>query len=111
MTKRRQLVSSDQAKPRSTQHTAPCADCPWTRTALPGWLGGCSGHEWLQRAHSETHVPCHTVGNQQCAGLAIYRANVAYLPRSPALLRLPKDVARVFASPTEFAKHHSFSPT
>lgn len=101
----RQLVTSDEARPRKTQHTQPCADCPWGRASLPGWLGGADVQTWLQVAHSDTHVPCHTVGNQQCAGIAIYRRNVAKRV-DPPLLRLEKDVEKVFATPMEFQKHH-----
>jgi hypothetical protein len=108
----RRLVSSDEAKPRAKQHKTPCSDCPWSRTSLPGWLGGSSIEEWLARAHGEVCVPCHTVGNQQCAGLAIYRANVLKRPRDPNALLLPKDTQRVFAWPTEFTLHHKgLSPT
>ena len=104
--KPQQLISSDQAITSPCQHTNPCTDCPWARAALHGWLGGVSIEEWLQRAHSETLVPCHVISNQQCAGLAIYRRNVMRLPRPPLLVLKP-DHEQVFSTPTEFTKHHN----
>ena len=101
----RQLVSSDQAVPRKKQHTKPCSDCPWSRKALPGWLGGSTAADWVKTGHSDQVVTCHTAGNQQCAGIAIYRANVCKLPMPPNL-RLPADKEKVFGWPTEFTDHH-----
>lgn len=101
----RKLVTSDQATPSCKPLSKGCSDCPWTRQSLPGWLGGNSAKEWLQRAHTDTLVPCHTTGNQQCAGLAIYRRNVSKSVRPP-LQVLPPDRERVFATPIEFVAHH-----
>lgn len=102
----RQLVSSDEATTSEVQHRTPCADCPWARTALNGWLGGNTADEWLQMAHSETLVPCHVIENQQCAGIAIYRRNVMRLPHHPLLI-LDADKTKVFATPNEFLEHHA----
>lgn len=102
----RQLVSSDEATTAAVQHRTPCADCPWARSALNGWLGGTSIEEWLRRAHSNTLVPCHTIENQQCAGIAIYRRNVMRLPIHPLLI-LEADKTKVFANPQEFTDHHT----
>lgn len=104
--KRRQLLTEDDARPATRQHRAPCSDCPWARTALPGWLGPNTAAEWLQCAHGEAQIPCHTRTGAQCAGSAIYRANVVKLPRDPQTLRLPADETRVFGSPAEFTRHH-----
>lgn len=103
----RRLVSDADAIPRARQHTKPCGDCPWTRRALPGWLGSGTPEEWIELAHGEVKEPCHTVGNQQCAGLAIFRANVFKTPRYPGTLQLPQDTHRVFASNEEFLAHHT----
>lgn len=100
------LISSDQAQPSSKPLCKGCSDCPWTRTSLPGWLGGVDAETWLSYAHSETQVTCHTTGNQQCAGLAIYRSNVAKSVRPP-LQKLPADREKVFATPKEFMQHHA----
>lgn len=101
----RKLVSSRQAINGKVQHTHPCGDCPMARAALPGWLGGYSPDEWLLLVHSEAVVPCHVIKNMQCAGTAIYRANIVKRCVPPNL-KLPKDDVKVFATPMEFKKHH-----
>lgn len=103
---KRQLIASDEATERPCQHEKPCSDCPWSREALNGWLGGRPSEDWLRDAHGDGQVPCHVIANQQCAGLAIYRANVGKLPRDPDSLRLPSDREAVFANPGEFSAHH-----
>lgn len=101
-----QLLSSDDAVPAQGQHTKPCSDCPWARNALAGWLGSMTPEQWLANAHGEARIDCHTLAGAQCAGAAIYRANMAKLPRDASLLRLPADRERVFATPAEFRTHH-----
>jgi len=108
--KQRKLVTSAEAKPRKTQHKKPCSDCPWARASLNGWLGGLSIEDWLARAKSDENVECHTAGNQQCAGLAIFRRHICKSPRDPAVLRLEADREKVFANPQEFSDHHSQRP-
>lgn len=103
---KRQLVSSDKARPVITQHTTPCSDCPWRRDSLQGWLGSLSPRAWLSAAHGEDTADCHTTRGPQCAGLAIYRSNVCKRPRNTAALVLPKDRELVFSSPVEFLTHH-----
>lgn len=106
MAKRKQLVSSDEAKPKVTQHRRPCSDCPWARSALPGWLGSLTAGEWLEVARSDEAVPCHAHAGPQCAGLAVYRRNTCKLPVGDALV-LPADRQAVFATPAEFMAHHA----
>ncbi len=110
--KRRQLITTDEAKQSCGQHKKPCSDCPWARRSLAGWLGGFPLRDWLLAAHSEERIECHTKrgfdkDTPQCAGAAIYRSNVAKLPRDPSILILPKDVEIVFATPMEFERHHA----
>jgi hypothetical protein len=100
----RRLYAGNPA-PTKKQHKKPCADCPWARASLSGWLNGESPDEWLARAHGEVKIPCHLV-TAQCAGAAIYRANVCKRPRSPDILQLPKDKVAVFDGPAEFKAHH-----
>lgn len=103
----RKLVSSDEARPAAKPLTKPCSDCPWRRDSLPGWLGTISTDQWLEWAHGETVVLCHTVGNQQCAGMSVYRANVCKSPRDKTIQRLPADHDVCFSTPMEFKAHHS----
>lgn len=103
----RRFVTGDTAKPAKKQHVKPCADCPWHRNAIKGWLAGISPDNWLASAHGETRIECHCVSNQQCAGAAIYRANMCKELRDKTALRLPSDRTLVFANPNEFRKHHT----
>lgn len=107
MRKRRQLLISDDAVPSDKQHKKPCSDCPWARTALRGWLGPHTADEWLAIVHSDMEITCHTIEGPQCAGAAIYRTNVCKVPRDRAVLTLPANREKVFATPAQFKDHHS----
>lgn len=107
---KRQLISSDQAVPAKCQHTKPCSDCPFSRDALNGWLGGGTVDEWIMTAHGDHEMPCHTLKGAHCAGAAIYRANVCKRPRFDNF-RLPADQENVFSTPMEFKAHHEAKPT
>lgn len=95
--------------------STPCFDCPWRRNAVKGWLGPWSAEEWEQIAHGEAPIACHVTldgdngwnsdGVVQCAGAAIYRANVCKDPRDPAVATLPPDKELVFAF-GEFVEYH-----
>jgi hypothetical protein len=106
----RKLIAHDPDRKAGEQIKKSCSDCPWRRDALNGWLGGNTAQEWLIFAHSETQVPCHVYSDVQCAGIAIYRANVSKRPVNRALLVLPPDEVTVFASPREFLEHHEATP-
>lgn len=99
-------MSSDEATVAVRQHQKPCGDCPWRRDSLPGWTGGLDPNVWVRTAHGEERIECHTMTGVQCAGAAVYRANVCKLTRDPDNLRLPPDRAKVFGRPTEFIEHH-----
>lgn len=107
MSRQKQLISSDQAVSTSRQHKNPCSDCPFSRKALPGWLGSLTAEQWVENVHGEAFVECHTKIGPQCAGTAIYRANVCKSPRDPKQLDLPQNTKTVFASPQEFIAHHA----
>lgn len=100
------LIAANVNHVSNRQHCAPCSDCPWRRDSLPGWLGGGEPQEFIDMAHGEYKYPCHVIVNQQCAGMAIYRANVVKCPRDASILRLPGDTDKVFATPVEFLNHH-----
>lgn len=125
---RRKLLTTQEAVVTAKQHTTPCSDCPFLRTALPGWLGGHTANEFIRGAHSEVIMDCHTrkqperlvVGTDedplelayeddhhwQCAGVATYRANVCKQTLSPEILKGKADRKTVFAFAQEFAEHH-----
>jgi hypothetical protein len=104
-----QFKSSEDAIDAKCQHTSPCSDCPWTRKALNGWLGSLSADEWVRIAHSDSVVDCHTLRGAQCAGIAVYRRNVAKMAYPPNL-KLEADRVNVFANPMQFVEHHSKVP-
>ena len=95
--------------------STPCFDCPWRREAAQGWLGPFSAEEWEQIAHGEAPIACHLTldgdkgwasnGVLQCAGAAIYRANVCKQPKDPAVAVLPADRELVFSF-GEFVEYH-----
>jgi hypothetical protein len=60
--------------------------------------------------HGETKIVCHVYSDVQCAGAAIYRANVCKVPRDRTILELPADGRLVFASAREFLAHHEATP-
>jgi len=103
----RRFVSSEDAIRTKTQHRKPCADCPFARTAIPGWIGLRTPEEFTRDAHGEVYLDCHCTTNQQCAGAAIFRANVLKSCRDPRHLVLPKNTKLVFASSQEFQDHHN----
>lgn len=105
----KKFISSDEAVEAKCQHTTPCSDCPWRRDSLNGWLGGASPQEWIQVAHADVVVPCHTLNGAQCAGIAVYRANVCKMAYEPNL-KLPANRELVFALPVQFLEHHSKIP-
>ncbi len=107
----KKCVSSAEAEPATRQHTKPCSDCPWARTALNGWLGGYTVEDWLAAARSDMMIDCHTVSTAQCAGAAIFRGNIGKLPRDRRVFRLPANRVLVFSSPAEFTEHHSKPPS
>lgn len=105
----RRLVSVDEATPAEGQHTKPCSDCPWSRRALPGWLGGLTPKDWVRQAHSDVRIDCHTLKGAECAGASIYRRNVCK-EATGATIRLEADRERVFANPMQFVTHHEQNP-
>lgn len=103
---RKQLISEAEAVPATRQHSKPCADCPWSRRSLRGWTGGITPRAWIGAAHGDERIDCHTLIGAQCAGAAVYRANVYKISRDPLIMRAEPDRINVFARPTEFAEHH-----
>lgn len=102
----RKLTTFDEATESSIQHKLPCHDCPFDRESLPGWLAGMTPQQYRDLAHSDAMIECHAIAGPQCAGAAIYRANVCKLCRDADVLSLPANRQRVFATPMEFVEHH-----
>lgn len=98
----------------------PCDECPWRRDSTPGFTGPESPQDWVDCAHAEGYIACHktiqgtvdgeTEWSHQCAGAAIFRANVHKVPRDREVTTLPADRESVFASNQEFIEHHDLAP-
>lgn len=98
-----------------------CSTCPFSRSTPKEYLDsrGDNGEAFIGQAVTNSLLPCHMMdaegqgiahihtGQDQCAGAAKFRANIAvadYL--TPALGRLPPDTENVFATPAELLAHH-----
>lgn len=95
----------------------PCRECPFSRSIAPGFTGGADPAVYVGQALGPFLLPCHKDPRfaeerhspelVQCAGAAIYRANIGAADRLPgAMLRCPPDPAAVFTSPAELLAHH-----
>lgn len=96
----------------------PCETCPWRRDAAPGALGGSHPFKYIGQVHGPFWLPCHNSPgysndcrnpqHRQCAGAAIFRANIGVSESLPEQLdRLPADREAVLSTPVEFLAHHS----
>src|SRR5262245_59749948 len=88
--------------------TRPCNECPFRKTALPGWLGPLSAEDWVSLLHSDAPIACHMTidvsqdweGASQCAGAANMRRALCKLPRDRTVAR-GEDDPTVFQSSSE----------
>lgn len=97
----------------------PCRDCPFTRACPPGKLGGSSALTFVGQVHGPFWLPCHShtnyadpnwktdISKPQCAGAAMFRANVGVAELMPDGLLAATPDASVFASAAEFLAHHA----
>ena len=99
----------------------PCAQCPFRRDVRPDICELKDSHpaEFIGQVFGPFLLPCHLdagfvadardPGNVQCPGAATFRTNVGVWARvelPAALLRLPGDTDRYFATLEEFLAHH-----
>ncbi len=100
----------------------PCKECAFRRDIEPGALGGSAPEVYIGQAYAPFAIPCHCHCNfddpewkakagpgetPQCAGVAIFRANIGAIGHLPAVLTaLDADETTVFANPVEFLAHH-----
>jgi hypothetical protein len=96
-----------------------CGACPYSKTVVPGALGGSDPDVYVGQGHGPFYLPCHKTCDfdnpdwktdsqtpLQCAGAAIYRANIDRAKLMPLTLHtLPKDDS-CFGSPEELLAHH-----
>jgi hypothetical protein len=102
------LIARGEAQPTDKQLTKACTDCPLRRDSLNGWLGGNTPFQYAQLCHSDEVVECHVHAGSRCAGLAIYRRNIAKW--QPEDHKLPADRETIFSNVKEFLDHHNSKP-
>lgn len=103
---------------------SPCKECPFSRTVVPGTLGGSGVEVYIGQAQGPFYLPCHAHtdyadpnwkkddGKPQCAGAAIYRSNIGVAKLMPKEIHiLPPDKEKVFRAPEEFIMHHQQVPS
>lgn len=100
------------------QHTSPCSECCFRRDIKPGLLGGSPPQTYIGQTQGPFWIPCHCpadyadkdteYGSPECAGSAIYRANLGIDGVMPeGILKLPPDKEKCFSSHAEFLAHHT----
>ena len=105
------------------QHrSTPCGSCPFSRAVKPGTLGGSHPTVFVGQSIGPFVLNCHTADGYehkrtdclavaQCAGAAIFRANLGVADRLPdAIHKLPADHELVFSSHAELVSHHCQMP-
>lgn len=98
---------------------APCIECPLSRQAKPGALGGYTVQQYLDVLHGIADLACHLSpgfkakrpeDQRSCTGVAMYRANVGGIFLSvnarEAVERVGANADLAFASAAEFRAHH-----
>lgn len=100
------------------RHTEPCAECPWRKDSLQGYLGGQSAMMYAD-AVAENEIPaCHLQDHgpddpksSMCAGALAVAANACIEPhKTPGATAAKKLVGRrsdVFAHPKFFYEYHT----
>lgn len=109
---------------RRFKRKQPCHECPFSRAVETGGTGGSDPTVYVGQVYGPFWLPCHTDPDyntpmslsektatvSQCAGAAIFRANVGADARMPhGVHRLPADTSLVFATPAELIAHHNGS--
>lgn len=107
--------------PEENTNRKPCKECPFARHVQPAVAGLGDPCRYVGQAVGPFWLPCHEAPGYeenkfapdnveripQCAGAAIYRANVGVLHKfSAAFLHAEKNTELVFASHAELLAHH-----
>ena len=101
----------------------PCAECPFRKNHMPGWLGPWDAGDLIRHVHRDGKFPCHRTikGNvpenqmQSCAGAAIHMNRAIKRSKDPdhaAHQEVLKDapasiIESVFQWPQDFINHHT----
>ena len=104
---------------KARHRKSPCDECPFGRKAKVKTLGGSTVETYIGQLHGPFWLPCHTDPNyadkasdpeivSQCAGAAIFRANLGLSDKLPTMLNTcQKDAELSFTSLEDFVKHHT----
>lgn len=94
----------------------PCRECPYKKTAAPGYFGGNTFQTYLEGIIYDRPTPCHmTSGDneKQCAGAILLRINTAKRSIDPELLTQENKLrssekarSLVFDNTHDFYVHH-----
>lgn len=103
---------------------APCKQCPFRKTSMPGWLGAAPPEMFIANIMGEQPSPCHLsidydkkdwaekweagkIG-KLCTGALIMAAHSAKQARNQRMLPVvPTDTETVFKTPQDFLDHHN----
>lgn len=97
---------------------SPCNTCPFNKKVKPGELGGSHPMVYIEQIHGPYWLPCHSHTNYkdpnwkrdfskpQCAGAAIFRANLQIDNKMPEFLHHLPASNQVFKNEEEFLLHH-----
>lgn len=99
---------------------SPCRECPMRRKSLPGWLGAATPKRFIASVLADIEMPCHMTVDyekpnwreeiektgRQCAGVAVFFANICKMSHAKDRARLPADPKNVFTMAEEFVLHH-----
>lgn len=114
-------------KPFRPHAKTPCGECPFRRTAAPGWLGAAPPQMFVENIKQEQPSPCHMSIDYEdpswepqwdagqigklCMGALILASNAGKLARNQRVLpRVPADREIVFSTLQEFVAYHEASP-
>ena len=105
------------------KRTKPCKECPFAKdnTLTGDKPGGADPTVYIGQSVGPFWLPCHMEKEyegkstspdkvNQCAGAAIYRANIKAPKMPEQILTLPEDKDTVFGSHAEFYAHYKKVP-
>jgi hypothetical protein len=114
----KEALSSNDEDPRDLTliHKTPCAECPWRKDSLKGYLGGNTPEMYADSVQNGEAPACHMrdethpKGGAFCVGALQCMANSATLPKDPEPRAAREIVGRsdkVFNFPALFYKYHT----
>lgn len=96
--------------------STPCPECPFSSDCNPGDTGGSDPTRFIGQAVGPFFLPCHmdpgyekdryNLGLLQCAGAAMFRANIGVASLMPPQIHALPASEKAFGSPVELLAHH-----